>query len=159
MNSTPFCSTEDTPTGFKWKRKPHETFVRAWLAAAGAVGPTVLILSSTQCSNEVLSPAAGSSPHLPPYSPIWGWKEVVKEGVGNEREKGRGGERGRGQCRAGSWYLMITPLSLGKLRGHSSTQLDLSSALMTLQTGRPGRGEVTSEPAYHLLFPPQPAIS
>lgn len=66
VNSTPFSSAEDAPTGFKRKRKPHETFIRAWLAAAGAVGPTVLILSSAQCSNEALSPAAGSSPHLPP---------------------------------------------------------------------------------------------
>lgn len=138
VNSTPFSSAEDAPTGFKRKRKPHETFIRAWLVAVGAVGPTVLILSSAQCSNEAPSPTTGSSPHLSPYSPIWGWKEVVKEGVGNEGEKERGGERGRGQCRAGSWCLMITPLSLGKLRGHSSTQLDLSSALMTLQTGRLG---------------------
>lgn len=65
VNSTPFSSAEDAPTGFKGKRKPHETFIRAWLAAVGDVGPMVLILSSAQCSNEAPSPAAGSSPRPP----------------------------------------------------------------------------------------------
>lgn len=73
VNSTPFSSAEDAPTGFKGKRKPHETFIRAWLAAAGAMGPTVLILSSAQCSNEAPSPAAGIvSPPTPSTRPSGG---------------------------------------------------------------------------------------
>lgn len=67
VNSTPFSSAENVPTGFKGERKPHETFIRAWLVAAGAVGPEVLILDSTQCNNEARpSPQACWSPHTPP---------------------------------------------------------------------------------------------
>ena len=59
VNSTPFSSTENVPTGFKGKRKLPETFTRAWLVAAGAVGPKALILNSVQYNNEVPSLPAG----------------------------------------------------------------------------------------------------
>lgn len=75
VNFTPSSSAEDAPTGFKGKRKPHETFIRASLAAAGAVGPMVLILSSAQCSNEAPSPLQAHLPAHPVYSAFGGGRK------------------------------------------------------------------------------------
>ena len=89
MNSPPESCADNVPTGFKGKRKPHETFIRAWLVAAGAVRLQVQIVNSAQDNNEACSlPAGWSSTTSPPLLSTSG--NTVPAGEGGEEEKERG---------------------------------------------------------------------